>query len=235
MLNFNNLDKKWQQHINNQANQAYFKELLKFLEQQRILGSVIYPKQENIFKAFELTSFENLKVVILGQDPYHGKNQAHGLSFSVNKQTVKIPPSLKNIYKELNHDVNFNIPDHGCLQQWAEQGVLLLNTVLTVEQAKPNSHANKGWETFTDSVISKISTEKNNVVFILWGNYAQKKASLINSEKHFIIKSAHPSPFSAYNGFFGSKPFSQTNNYLKQHNKKIINWQIDNIQETLFK
>jgi len=185
----------------------------------------IYPPKEQIFRALKLTPFENIKVVILGQDPYHGEGQANGLAFSVNKG-IKVPPSLRNIYKELESDLNIKSPLHGDLTSWAKQGVLLLNSVLTVEKDNPGSHKNIGWEEYTDSLIKEISDKKKNIVFILWGKYAESKKSLIDEKKHFIISSPHPSPFSARKGFFGSKPFSRTNSYLKIKGKKEIDWSI---------
>jgi len=185
----------------------------------------IFPPKEYIFRALELTPFDNIKVVILGQDPYHGEGQANGLAFSVNKGT-KIPPSLRNIFKELNTDLGIDIPNHGDLTNWAKQGVLLLNSILTVEKDKPSSHRNIGWEEYTDSLISKISKEKEHVVFILWGKYAQSKTPLINQNKHLVISSAHPSPFSARKGFFGSKPFSRCNTWLEEKGIKKVDWSI---------
>lgn len=229
----NNLKNTWLRELGNEFSKPYLINLNEFLENRKTEGAVIFPKKEDIFRALELTDFEDVKVVILGQDPYHGINQAHGLSFSVN-EGIKLPPSLKNIYKELNSDLGYDIPSTGFLEPWAKQGVLMLNAVLTVEQANPNSHANKGWEEFTDTIIKTISNNKENIVFILWGAYAQKKAELIDESKHLIIKSAHPSPFSARNGFFGSKPFSTTNQYLEEQNKKPIDWQIKDSQLSLF-
>ncbi len=196
----------------------------------KILDSVdfdltIYPPKELIFRALELTPFENIKVVILGQDPYHGEGEANGLAFSVNKG-VKLPPSLRNIYEELKSDMGIKIPNHGDLTSWAKQGVLLLNSVLTVEKDKPASHRNIGWEEYTDSIIREISDKKENIVFILWGKYAQSKKAFIDERKHLVISSPHPSPFSANKGFFGSKPFSKTNTYLKSKGKKEIDWRI---------
>lgn len=229
----NTLNNKWLRVLNKEFSKPYLLELDNFLETRKAAGAKIFPKQQDIFRSLELTDFDDVKVVILGQDPYHGPNQAHGLSFSV-QEGIKQPPSLKNIYKELNTDLGFDIPTTGFLEPWAKQGVLMLNAVLTVEQADPNSHANKGWETFTDKIISTISGQKENVVFILWGAYAQKKESLIDSGKHKIIKSAHPSPFSARNGFFESKPFSKTNDYLESTSQKAINWKIEDSQMSLF-
>lgn len=185
----------------------------------------IFPPQDHIFEALKLTSFENTKVVIVGQDPYHGEGEAHGLSFSVQKG-IKIPPSLKNIYKELETDLNIKPKSHGDLSGWAKQGVLLLNAVLTVEKDKAASHRNLGWERLTDYIIKVLNTKEDPIVFILWGNFAKAKAALINNPNHLILTSAHPSPFSANNGFFGSKPFSKTNDYLKSHNKKTIDWSL---------
>ena len=183
----------------------------------------IYPLKENIFNAFKLTSFENVKVVIMGQDPYHGEGEAHGLSFSV-QDNVKIPPSLQNIYKELYNDLGIPPKNTGNLTGWAKEGVLLLNSTLTVEKDKANSHKDIGWEIFTDYVIKEINDKLNNVVFILWGRQARDKKVLITNPKHLILESPHPSPFSAYNGFFGSKPFSKTNDFLIKNNIKPIDW-----------
>lgn len=187
----------------------------------------VYPPINEIFQAYQDNAIQQIKVVIIGQDPYHGFGQAHGLSFSV-KHGNRQPPSLKNIFKELEADLGIPIPNKftGNLSQWSKQGVFLINSVLTVENAKPNSHKNLGWEEFTDQTIQLISSLQNNVVFVLWGKFAQKKEALIDASKHLIIKSAHPSPFSARNGFFGSKPFSKTNTYLNQTNQKPINWAI---------
>ncbi len=184
-----------------------------------------YPPKTNVFRAFELTPFENIKVVILGQDPYHGEGEANGLAFSVNKG-IKLPPSLRNIYKELEEDLGIEAPKHGDLSDWAKEGVLLLNSILTVEKDKPASHRNVGWERYTDSIIKEISEKKEHIVFILWGNFAQSKEYLIDRKKHIVIKSPHPSPFSARKGFFGSKPFSRTNQYLIRNNIKPINWKL---------
>lgn len=183
----------------------------------------IYPPKDYIFNALKLTSYENTKVVIVGQDPYHGEGEAHGLSFSVQKG-IKIPPSLQNIYKELYDDLGIFPKDNGDLTGWAEEGVLLLNAVLTVEKDKAASHRNLGWEPMTDYIIKVLNKKEESVVFILWGNFAKEKAKLITNPKHYIITSPHPSPFSAYSGFFGSKPFSKTNNYLMNHGIKPIDW-----------
>ena len=185
----------------------------------------IFPPQDYIFNALKLTSYENTKVVIVGQDPYHGVNQANGLSFSVQKG-IKLPPSLQNIYKELENDLGIKPKTHGDLTNWAKQGVLMLNAVLTVEKDKAASHRNLGWEPFTDYIIKLLNKKDKPVVFILWGNFAKEKVKFINNPKHFIITSPHPSPFSAYSGFFGSKPFSKTNEFLKKNNLKEINWEL---------
>lgn len=206
-------------------NKDVLRNLFLFLEKQAKEQKTIYPEKKDIFKSLNQTSLHDVKVVILGQDPYHGPGQAHGLSFSVPNQ-IKRPPSLVNIYKELSNDLGISISDSGDLTNWANQGVLLLNSVLTVEQSKPGSHQGKGWEVFTDIIIKTINEKKDNVVFILWGSYAQKKANFVNKEKHLILESAHPSPLSSYRGFFGSKPFSKTNEYLKNKGLTEINWKI---------
>jgi len=185
----------------------------------------IYPPKENIFEALKLTSFKNTKVVIVGQDPYHGEGEAHGLSFSVQKG-IKVPPSLKNIYKELESDLGITPKSHGDLTEWAKQGVLLLNAVLTVEKDKPASHRSFGWERLTDYIIKTLNTKEEPIVFILWGNFAKEKSSLIDNKKHLIITSPHPSPFSARTGFFGSKPFSKANTFLKENKEKTIDWSL---------
>ena len=200
-----------------------FQQLLAFIKQERASGKNIFPPESLVFNALELISDNPINVVILGQDPYHGAGQANGLAFSVNKG-VKIPPSLRNIFKELNDDLGIPIPDHGDLSNWAKQGVLLLNAVLTVEEGKPGSHQNKGWEKFTDELIKRICAENSGVVFLLWGNYAKSKAKLIDANKHLVLESAHPSPLSAYQGFFQCKHFSKTNNFLISIGKKTIDW-----------
>lgn len=220
------LESSWLTLLKDEFDKGYMKSLKDFLKKEKENHLIIYPKGRDIFRAFELTPFQNVKVVILGQDPYHGANQAHGLSFSVQKG-VKTPPSLQNIFKELETDIpTFLIPNHGDLTDWAKQGVLLLNATLTVSAGKAGSHQNQGWEIFTDEVIKTLSNQRECIVFILWGRFAQAKEFLINQEKHYIIKSAHPSPFSAYSGFFGSKPFSKTNEILRKMNQTEINWQI---------
>ena len=214
----------WNLFLKEEFEKSYFKELSEFLKNEYANKS-IYPKRDHVFNAFAFTSYDEVKVVILGQDPYHQPHQAHGLCFSVNRG-VKIPPSLVNIYKELQTDCGCTIPNHGNLIDWTKQGVFLLNTTLTVEESKPNSHLNKGWEVFTDTVIAKINDKQTPVVFILWGRNARNKKSLITNPIHCILESAHPSPLSAYNGFFGSKPFSCCNDFLKSHNLTPIDWQI---------
>lgn len=216
------LEKGWLTHLAAEFDKSYFKSLKAFLKTEKS-QKVIYPPGKNIFEAYNRTKFNELKVVILGQDPYHGPNQAHGLCFSVNKG-VQLPPSLKNIFKEIKADLNIDQPQHGDLTEWAEQGVFLLNATLTVEDGKAGSHQGKGWENFTDATIRIINENKKNVVFILWGRFAQDKARLIDDSNHLILKSAHPSPLSAYNGFFGCKHFSKCNEYLKKTGQTPINW-----------
>ena len=196
---------------------------LKFSNRERNAGKTVYPSNDNIFRALELTPIDTVKIVILGQDPYHGEGQAHGLSFSVQKG-VKIPPSLRNIYKELNADIGMDIPDHGFLEGWAKQGVLLLNTTLTVENGKPASHQGKGWEEFTDTIITQVNDLDHAVVFMLWGAHAQKKADMIDGDKHLVLTAPHPSPLSAHRGFLGCKHFSKANEFLKQNGQNEINW-----------
>jgi uracil-DNA glycosylase len=217
------LEKSWKELLGSELKKPYMIELRTFLVHEQESGKDIYPDSEDIFAALNHTPFDQVKVVILGQDPYHGPNQAHGLCFSV-KAGVKIPPSLVNIFKELKDDLGVTPPTHGCLDSWAQQGVLLLNNVLTVENGKAGSHHLKGWEQFTDKIIEQLNEKKENLVFILWGNPAQKKAQKLDQKKHFIIKSVHPSPLSSYRGFFGSKPFSQTNTYLKSKELGPIDW-----------
>lgn len=220
------LEPSWFKVLEGEFEKPYMKSLKSFLQQEKQAGFTIYPKGSDIFNAFNHTPFDKVKVVILGQDPYHGVGQAHGLSFSVQKGVIP-PPSLKNIYKELADEFpDFKIPNHGELTAWADQGVLLLNATLTVRAHTAGSHQNKGWEQFTDKVITELSEKREGLVFILWGSYAKQKEALIDQSKHFIIKSAHPSPFSAYSGFFGSRPFSKTNEILKKEGKEPINWQI---------
>lgn len=203
----------------------YFKNVLQFVKDERISGKTIYPKQADIFNAFKAAPFEEIKVVIIGQDPYHGPNQAHGLCFSV-QQGVTPPPSLKNIFQEIHDDLDLQIPNHGCLQHWADQGVLLLNTVLTVERGNAHSHASKGWETFTDQVIRILNDQREGLVFLLWGAHAQKKGALIDPTKHYCLKSVHPSPLSAHRGFLGCKHFSKANAILSKMGKTPIDWSL---------
>ncbi|SHK87360.1 Uracil-DNA glycosylase [Clostridium cavendishii DSM 21758] len=217
----------WNDLLQEEFNKDYYLRLRENLINE-YRGNQIYPDMHDIFNALHYTSFSDVKVVILGQDPYHGPNQAHGLSFSVNKG-IKIPPSLLNIYKELNSDLGCYIPNNGYLKKWSDQGILLLNTSLTVRASQPNSHKFLGWDLFTDKIIELLNKRNNPVVFILWGNNAISKEKLITNSIHYIIKSVHPSPLSANRGFFGSKPFSKTNSFLKKIGKKEIDWQIDNI------
>ncbi len=213
----------WKEALSPLFEQPYFAQIAAHLKTEKALNKTIYPKGSQIFNAFEQTAFEDVKVVILGQDPYHNPGQAMGLSFSVPDGT-KIPPSLANIFKELKTDTGTPIPDTGNLTPWAQQGVLLLNAVLTVRENEPASHSKIGWMNFTDDVIKLLSNQKSRLVFILWGNFAIQKQVLIDATKHKILKAAHPSPLSAYNGFFGCKHFSATNDYLVSHNKTPINW-----------
>ncbi|RYY34936.1 MAG: uracil-DNA glycosylase [Sphingobacteriaceae bacterium] len=220
------LDPSWLNVLNDEFEKDYMKKLKIFLKEEKEAGQIIYPKNADIFNAFNATPFDKVKVVILGQDPYHGPHQAHGLSFSVQKG-IAIPRSLINIYKELKTDISgFSIPNHGNLQHWANQGVLLLNATLTVRAGQAASHQKKGWEQFTDAVIKTLSEKREGIVFILWGSYAQSKIALIDTAKHHIIKSVHPSPLSVERGFWGSKPFSKANNFLVNEGKQPIDWQI---------
>lgn len=216
------IHKSWAEKLQQEFEKAYFKELTDFVTEE-YKQTRIYPAPKNIFRALDLCPFEKIKVVIIGQDPYHGPNQANGLCFAVNEDT-DLPPSLKNIYKELAEDLGVQPPTTGDLGHWARQGVLLLNATLTVRARQAASHAGKGWERFTDAVIKKVSEELTNVVFILWGRYAQEKGRIIDENKHLVIRSAHPSPLSAHGGFFGSKPFSRANEYLEWADKKPIKW-----------
>ena len=215
---------KWDNLLKEEYGKEYFKKLQEFIIEE-YKNKTIYPKMSEIFKAFIKTDYDNVKVVILGQDPYHGEKEAEGLSFSV-KKGIKKPPSLVNIFTELKNDLGYEIPVNGSLVSWAEQGVMLLNSTLTVVKDTPKSHSGKGWEVFTDEVIKIINQKETPVVFILWGSDARSKKSLITNKKHLILESAHPSPLSAYRGFFGSKPFSKTNNFLIKNNLKPINWEI---------
>lgn len=217
----------WDDQLQEQFEQAYYVQLQAFLK-QAYEAETIYPPQEDLWTAFRLTPFQEVKVVILGQDPYHGEGQAHGLSFSVN-EGVKIPPSLRNMFKELTTDIGCPMPQSGNLSGWATQGVLLLNAVLTVQQGQANSHRKKGWELFTDAVIQQLSAEHEHLVFILWGKPAQQKKALIDVNKHAIVESVHPSPLSAYRGFFGSAPYSKTNAHLTSWGKAPIRWYETNL------
>lgn len=220
-----NLDPSWQAILAPEFDKEYMQRLKAFLIQEKQQGYTVLPKNEEVFNAFNHTPFDEVKVVIIGQDPYHGIGQAHGLSFSVRKG-VPIPPSLQNIYKELQIDIpGFTFPAHGDLTQWADQGVLLLNATLTVRANQAGSHQHKGWEQFTDQAIASLSAKREGLIFMLWGRYAQQKESLITN-KHFVLKAAHPSPFSAYNGFFGCKHFSTANALLAKEGKQAIDWQI---------
>lgn len=220
-----NLDASWKSPLQKEFESPYMADLKAFLLREREAGKIIYPKASNWFRALDTTSLEKVKVVVLGQDPYHGEGQADGLCFSVQKN-IRIPPSLVNIYKELKSDLDISPPHHGNLEGWAEQGVLLLNSVLTVEAGKAASHQGKGWEIFTDAIIKIVNEQAAPKVFILWGSYAQKKAAFVDANKNKILKSVHPSPLSAHNGFFGSKPFSKTNEFLVAHGIEPITWQL---------
>ena len=221
------LKNDWKNHLESEFQKNYYIKLKKFLTTE-YNSNVVYPNMYDLFNALHFTSYENVKVVILGQDPYHGPNQAHGLSFSVNPG-VKTPPSLVNIYKELKTDLGCYIPNNGYLKKWADQGILLLNTVLSVRGGEANSHKNKGWEEFTTKIIEVLNEKETPIVFILWGNNAISKTGLITNPKHHIVTSVHPSPLSASRGFFGSKPFSKTNDFLVSTNQTPIDWQIENI------
>lgn len=221
------LGNDWQELLADEMEKEYFKDLGDFLADE-YENETIYPEEKDIFNALRFTAYKDVKAVIFGQDPYHGRKQAYGLAFSV-QEGIKIPPSLRNIYKELNDDLGYEIPNHGCLTKWAEEGVLLLNDVLTVREASPNSHRGRGWEIFTDRIIELLNNREDPIVFILWGNNAREKEGLISNPHHHIIKSFHPSPFAAYRGFFGSKPFSKTNNFLQSIGKEPIDWEIENI------
>lgn len=223
----NRLTKDWMDVVGEEFEKPYFKDLIYFLEKE-YMEELIFPRQEDIYNAFLYTSFSRVKVIILGQDPYHDEGQAHGLSFSV-KPNMDVPPSLVNIYKELENDLRCNIPNHGYLKNWADQGVFLLNTVLTVRAHQPNSHKGKGWEKFTDAVILKLNELDQPMVFLLWGKQAQEKKKMLNHPNHLIIESPHPSPLSSYRGFFHSKPFSRTNEYLRSNGLDPIDWQLKNL------
>jgi uracil-DNA glycosylase len=217
----------WKDLIREESSKNYFRSLISFIQQEREAGKIIYPRDEEILQALLLTPLETVKVVILGQDPYHGPNQAHGLSFSV-KPGGKFPPSLTNIFKELEDDMGILKPANGYLRSWADEGVLLLNAVLTVESGKPQSHKNLGWEIFTDKIIETINNSLHGVIYLLWGADAKKKLTMIDSSKHFILHASHPSPLSAYRGFLGCKHFSKTNDILRKNGRKAVNWGIIN-------
>jgi len=219
------IEESWKKVLCGEFQQPYFQELKGFLLEEKKAGQTILPPSNFIFEAFRLSPFDKTKVVIIGQDPYHGIGQCHGPCFSVQKN-IAIPPSLKNIYKEIHNDLGLPIPSHGNLEHWAEQGVLMLNAVLTVRAHQPASHSGKGWEDFTDQVIRTISNQKEGIVFLLWGNFAKSKRALIDTKKHTILTAPHPSPFSVHSGFFGCKHFSQTNNILKKTGKDPIDWEI---------
>jgi uracil-DNA glycosylase len=218
-------DNSWSDPLSSYWNSPEMKALRLFVQNEKAAGKVIFPREDHIFCALELTPLENVRVVILGQDPYHGEGQAQGLAFSV-PSSIKIPPSLRNIYKELSDDLGLNLPMSGDLTPWAKEGVLLLNTCLTVEEGKAGSHQGRGWEGFTDLILKVINEQKENVVFILWGAPAQKKAYLINESRHLILSAPHPSPLSSYRGFFGSKPFSKTNDYLRSKRLDEVDWKL---------
>lgn len=215
----------WKEVLEGEKSQDYFKKILAFIAKERAAGKTVYPPNSDIFNALTLTPFEEVKVVIIGQDPYHGPNQAHGLCFSV-RPGIPIPPSLMNIYKELVSDIGIVYPKTGCLEKWAKQGVLLLNAVLSVEDGKPQSHGNIEWQRFTDKIISELNSRKENLVFLLWGSHAQKKGEGIDRKKHLVLTAPHPSPLSASRGFLGCKHFSQTNQYLKSKGLASIDWSI---------
>ena len=218
------LDNTWKRLLDDEVNKQYFLDLMAFLVHEQKTQTV-YPADKNIFNAFDLTPLNKIKVVILGQDPYHGECQAHGLAFSV-QDGIVFPPSLRNIFQEYSSDLGYETPSSGNLTSWAKEGVFLLNTVLSVRSGAANSHKGKGWEKFTDAVIKLISDKREDVVFILWGKPAQLKVKLIDETKHLVLKAPHPSPLSSYRGFFGSKPFSKTNSYLEQHGITKINWKL---------
>ncbi len=219
------LEDSWKSALSTEFEQPYMQRLKNFLIERKQMGKRIFPRGSEYFRALDLTPLTDVKVVILGQDPYHGAGQAHGLCFSV-QPGIRIPPSLVNIYKELQADLGIVPPRHGFLEHWARQGVLLLNSVLTVEEAQAASHQGKGWETFTDAVIRKVNDECDAVVFILWGAYAQRKAAFVDTSRHLVLKSPHPSPLSAHNGFFGCHHFSKANAFLEEHGRSPIDWQL---------
>lgn len=226
------LTNDWKVLLKDELEKEYYKKMIVFLEEE-YKTKAIYPKKEDVFNAFKFTAYKDVKVVIIGQDPYHQKGQAHGLSFSV-QHNIKTPKSLNNIYKELKTDLNCFMPDNGNLEKWARQGVLLLNATLTVEDSKPNSHKDIGWASFTKKVIELLNQKKEPIIFLLWGNFAKDFKSLIDTNKHFVLEAPHPSPYSASNGFFGCKHFSKANALLKLQGKQSIDWQIEPIYTTMF-
>lgn len=215
---------EWELFLKQEEAQGYYQDLMKFLDQE-YKTKTIFPPREDLFSVFQYCPYEEVKVVILGQDPYHKVNQAHGLAFSVRKG-VKIPPSLRNIYKEAQSDIGIELPSHGYLVDWAKQGVFMMNAIMSVQEGKAGSHRKKGWETFSDHVILKLNEHEQPLVFVLWGNWAQEKKKLITNDKHLILCAPHPSPLSAYQGFFGSQPFSKINEFLKSHDREMIDWRI---------
>ncbi len=220
------LEASWLEHIGAEFEQEYMLELRAFLQQRKAAGAVVFPPGNQIFNALNSTAFSQVKIVIIGQDPYHGPGQAHGLSFSV-PQGIAIPPSLRNIYKELHSEGEFVIPKHGCLNAWAEQGVLLLNAVLTVEQGQAAAHQNKGWEKFTDNIIQALNSQRNGLVFMLWGAYAQRKAAMVDESRHYVLKAPHPSPLSAHRGFLGCQHFSKADLWLQQQGQEPVDWALE--------
>jgi len=224
-------DRGWSEHLTGEFEQPYMQALADFLAAEEAAGKVLYPASQHCFNALNSTALDQVSVVILGQDPYHGPGQAHGLCFSV-RPDVPPPPSLVNIFKEQQADIGITVPDHGCLQPWAEQGVLLLNSVLTVVQGQAGAHQGQGWETFTDRVIDVINRQREGVVFLLWGSYARKKGRMIDRQRHLVLEGPHPSPLSAYRGFFGCRHFSQANDWLQQQGRRPIDWQLPS-QEAL--
>ncbi|MET4694046.1 uracil-DNA glycosylase [Endozoicomonas lisbonensis] len=222
------LEPTWKAHLQDEFDKDYIQTLRAFLLAEKAAGKTIYPHGDEYFNALNLTPFEQVKVVILGQDPYHGPGQAHGLSFSV-RPDITIPPSLVNMYKELHSDLGIEPARHGFLEHWAQQGVLLLNSVLTVQHKQAASHQGRGWEEFTDRIIAELNEKRENIVFILWGSYAQRKGRFIDASKHCVIKSVHPSPLSAYRGFFGSKPFSRANDYLNSCGINPVDWRLPDV------
>lgn len=216
---------EWELFLKQEEAQGYYQNLMKFLDQE-YETKTIFPPREDLFSVFQYCPYEEVKVVILGQDPYHKVNQAHGLAFSVRKG-VKVPPSLRNIYKEAQSDIGIELPSHGYLVDWAKQGVFMMNAIMSVQEGKAGSHRKKGWETFSDHVILKLNEHEQPLVFVLWGNWAQEKKKLITNNRHLILCAPHPSPLSAYQGFFGSRPFSKINEFLKSHDREMIDWRID--------